>query len=126
VNGVLDGSLTTPSPSRPTTSRSGSALRATATPDGSSRERSDEIRLYNRALSASAIQALASGVVGVGTPRPTGTLLAGAYPNPFQTSTTISFHLAQAGPVKLAVYGHRTGGRSAPWRAVAGRPVSTR
>jgi flagellar hook assembly protein FlgD len=32
-------------------------------------------------------------------------MLSGAYPNPFETSTTISFHLAQAGPVTLAVYG---------------------
>src|SRR4030095_3137715 len=65
----------------------------------------DEVRIYDRALSGAGIQALASGVVGVGTPRPTGTMLSGAYPNPFETSTTLSLPLAQAGPVTLAVYG---------------------
>jgi len=105
VNGVLDGSLTTAF----AISANDQPLGIGAQSDGNTgrlfQGALDEIRLYNRALSASAIQALASGVVGVGTPRPTGTMLAGAYPNPFETSTTISFHLAQAGPVTLAVYG---------------------
>jgi hypothetical protein len=105
VNGALDGSLT----SAFTISANDQPLGLGAQSDGNSgrlfQGALDEVRIYDRALSASAIQALASGIVGVGTPRPTGAMLAEAYPNPFENSMTITFSLVQAGPVSLAVYG---------------------
>ena len=105
VNGALDGSLA----STFTISANDEPLGIGAQSDGNTgrlfQGALDEVRIYDRALSAGAIQALASGVVGVGTPRATSTMLAGAYPNPFESSTTISFRLAQAGQVSLAVYG---------------------
>jgi hypothetical protein len=68
----------------------------------------DEVRIYNRALSASDIDSLYNSGIdenpGGGHPLPTGYQLRQNYPNPFNPSTTISFNMARQGYVKLYIY----------------------
>jgi hypothetical protein len=105
VNGALDGSLA----SAFAITANDQPLGIGAQSDGNSgrlfQGALDEVRIYDRALSASAIQALASGVVDVATSRDPGAMKVEVSPNPFSGSTTISFRLTQAGPVTLEIYG---------------------
>jgi hypothetical protein len=68
----------------------------------------DELRIFDRGLTVSQIEGLASGVSSVGE-NPGGRLprtfsLSQNYPNPFNPSTTFRFSVAGAGLVTLKVY----------------------
>ena len=104
VNGALDGSLT----SAFAISANTLPLGIGAQSDGNSgrlfQGALDDVRIYDRALSAAAIGDLANGVVGVGA-SPGTTTLSCARPNPFVGSATLELRLAKASPVSLVVFG---------------------
>ncbi|MBK7771635.1 MAG: M6 family metalloprotease domain-containing protein [bacterium] len=67
----------------------------------------DGTRTVRVAVAADQVLSIAHGIVSavdLPTAGPAVTVLHAPYPNPFNPATTVSFELAQAGPVELAVY----------------------
>jgi hypothetical protein len=64
----------------------------------------DEIRIYNRALSGTEINAIPTSVHSAGTSIPEGYSLLNNYPNPFNPSTTIQYGLPSRSHVSLTVF----------------------
>lgn len=69
----------------------------------------DDIRLYNRALDSLEIDSLFNepNLVSTGfLNRPANSILQNVSPNPFTTSTTITYELQQSEKVSLSIYNH--------------------
>jgi len=66
----------------------------------------DDVRIYNRALSPHEILTLFDGSTGTDGVRRGGveSAIQSNYPNPFTTSTTVPFTLAEAGRVRISVF----------------------